>query len=145
MLRALIGAEKFWDGIREYYRRYRNENVSTDEFRRVMEQASGTDLRWFFEQWLTRSGVPRVSGTWSYDPASKKVQVDVTQAQSADPYRLKLDIGIVQAAGRPPRVETVDFTGRRGTFSFDADSEPANVLLDPGTWVLMEPPQFARR
>ena len=42
MLRGLVGTEAFWKGIREYYRRYRNGNVSTDDFRAVMEEASGT-------------------------------------------------------------------------------------------------------
>jgi hypothetical protein len=39
----------------------------------------------------------------------------------------------------------VDFNGRRGTFSFDADTPPADVVLDPGTWVLMEPAQFSKK
>ena len=53
MLRGQIGTEQFWAGIREYYRRYRERNASTDDFRLVMEQASGLELSWFFDQWLT--------------------------------------------------------------------------------------------
>ena len=62
MLRGVIGTEKFWAGIRDYYRRYRNCNASTDDFRQVMEQAAGTDLAWFFDQWLKRPGMPKLSG-----------------------------------------------------------------------------------
>ena len=62
MLRYNIGTDNFWDGIREYYRRYQNQNASTDDLRAVMERASGKDLRWFFSQWLTRSGVPALTG-----------------------------------------------------------------------------------
>src|ERR1044071_6740673 len=36
-LRGVIGTEKFWAGIREYYRRYRDRNASTDDFHKVME------------------------------------------------------------------------------------------------------------
>ena len=32
MLRGTIGTETFWTGIREYYRRYQNQNASTDDF-----------------------------------------------------------------------------------------------------------------
>ena len=43
MLRGTIGTEKFWTGIRDtIYRRYRNRNASTADFRQVMEQASRT-------------------------------------------------------------------------------------------------------
>ena len=68
MLRGRLGTETFWAGIRDYYRRYRDGNVSTDDFRRVMEEASGQDLAWFFHQWLKRPGSPEVNGTWRYRP-----------------------------------------------------------------------------
>src|SRR5205085_12177857 len=58
LLRGQIGTPKFWAGIREYYRRYRDGNASTDDFRTVMEEVSGTDLGWFFRQWAYRSGSP---------------------------------------------------------------------------------------
>ncbi len=52
MLRGVVGDEAFWSGIREYYRLYRDKNASTADFRRVMEEASGRELGWFFDQWL---------------------------------------------------------------------------------------------
>ena len=82
MLRAAMGTEKFWTGIREYYRRYRNLNASTDDFRQVMEQAAGTDLSWFFDQWLRRPGMPRLKGSWRYDPAARQIQIELAQAQT---------------------------------------------------------------
>ncbi|MBI4474102.1 MAG: M1 family metallopeptidase [Acidobacteria bacterium] len=144
MLRGLIGTEAFWNGIREYYRRYQNRNASTEEFRQVMEDISGKDLSWFFRQWLTRSGVPKLTGTWRYDASSKSVHVSLTQSQEPDPYRLWLGIGIVPASGTLPRIQTVDFNSRSATFTINVDSEPAEVVLDPGTSVLMEPPQFSK-
>ena len=62
MLRGIIGTEAFWTGIRDYYRRYRDRNASTADFRQVMEQASGQQLSWFFDQWLNRAGIPAVTG-----------------------------------------------------------------------------------
>ena len=41
MLRYTIGTDRFWDGIREYYRRYQNSNASTDDLREIMERVSG--------------------------------------------------------------------------------------------------------
>ena len=51
-------------GVRDYYRRYRNLNASTDDLRQAMEQASGTDLAWFFDQWLKCPWAPKLSATW---------------------------------------------------------------------------------
>jgi aminopeptidase N len=144
MLRYNMGTERYWDGIREYYRRYQNQNASTDDLRLVMERASGTDLGWFFTQWLTRSGVPALSGGWRYDASAKRVVVDLTQSQTGEPYRLPLEVGITMTAGAPPRVERCELTGREGHFTFPADAEPADVTLDPNTWMLMEAPTFSR-
>jgi len=144
MMRALVGTETFWNGIREYYRLYLNRNVSTEDFRRVMEKASGLDLKWFFDQWLTRSGVPRLQGSWRYDAGRKQVEVSLEQTQTGDPYRLLVDIGLVPAAGASRRVERVELKDRKGTFAFAAEAEPVSVVLDPDTWLLMEAGPFAR-
>ena len=72
MLRGVIGNATFWAGIREYYRRYRDANAGTEDLRRVMEETSGADLAWFFQQWLHRPGSPAVSGGWTYDAAAGK-------------------------------------------------------------------------
>ena len=58
MLRSVVGREMFRDGMREYYRRYRDSNASTADLQRVMEDVSGQKLEWFFAQWLRRSGSP---------------------------------------------------------------------------------------
>ena len=51
-------------------------NASTDDLRQVMQKAAGgQDLGWFFAEWLTRSGVPQVSGSWRYDAAAKQIVV----------------------------------------------------------------------
>jgi aminopeptidase N len=138
MLRDAIGTEAFWRGIREYYRRHINATASTDDLRLIMEQESGQDLGWFFRQWLNRSGVPAIQGTWRYDETAKQVVVTVTQTQAAEPYRFPLGVGISQTAGVPPRVQRVEITRRETTFTLPAESEPASVILDPGVWLLAD-------
>jgi aminopeptidase N len=131
MLRAQVGTETFWTGIRDYYRRYRDSNASTDDFRRVMEVVSGQDLSWFFEQWLNRAGTPIVEGKWQYDAAAKQLEIDLAQTQPGDPYRLPLEIGFAD------KIEKIQMTGKRQTFRIALEKEPQLVALDPGTWTLM--------
>ena len=132
MLRAQIGTEKFWTGIRDYYRRYRDANASTEDFRKVMEEASGTDLGWFFDQWLNRAGSPVVEGSWRYDAAAKKVIVELSQKQAGEVYRLPLEIAVGD------RIEKIEMRLREQRFEIVEDTRPATVVLDPNTWVLME-------
>jgi aminopeptidase N len=145
MLRGVVGPEKFWLGIRDYYRRYRNLNASTDDFRQVMEQASGRDLTWFFNQWLRNPGMPRLAGSWRYDPTAKAVAIDIRQTQTGAPYRLPIEVAVTPATGGQARVQPVELTAAQGHFKIPADAEPQTVVLDPNTWLLVESIDLVRQ
>ena len=132
MLRGQVGTEKFWAGIREYYRRYRDGNASTADFERVMEETSGQDLKWFFDQWVKRAGSPVVEGTWAWDAGAKKVVVELAQTQAGPVYRLPLEIGVGS------KVEKVQFDRKQQRFEIASEAEPAGVELDPDVWLLMD-------
>jgi aminopeptidase N len=144
MLRGLVGTEPFWRGIRLYYQRYANGVASTADLRRTMEEVSGQDLRWFFAQWLTRSGIPHVSGSWRYDAAARQIVVTVRQTHASDPFRFALGVGVSAAPGSPPAIRQVEVTGRESTFRIAAEAEPASVVLDPGVWLLADFGSFQR-
>jgi aminopeptidase N len=143
MLRGVVGTQKFWAGIREYYRQFRDSNASTADLRRVMEETAGVDLGWFFEQWLLRPGSPAVSGGWKYNAAARKIEIDLAQTQSGAAYRLPLEIAVT-AAGAPATVQRIVCTAKAQRFEIAADQEPSSVDLDPNVWVLMDG-KFTRR
>jgi aminopeptidase N len=134
MLRAQLGAESFWATMREYYRRYRDANASTEDFERVAEETAHADLGWFFRQWLYRAGEPAIDAAWHWDAAAKKVALDLKQTQPGEVYRLAIEIAIAGAA----RLERVEMTHREEHFEFASDKEPPAVDLDPNTWLLAE-------
>ncbi len=137
MLRGLVGDENFWAGIRDYYARYRDRNVSTDDFRKVMEENSGMELKWFFDQWLHRGGFPVIEGTWTYDASAKRLKITLAQTQPGEPYRLPLECLV------GTRIEKLELSARRQSFEIASDGEPGAVALDPGTRLLAQI-QFAK-
>jgi aminopeptidase N len=137
MLRGQVGDDKFWAGIREYYRRFRDSNASTADFQKVMEETSGQDLGWFFQQWLYRAGSPAVDGGWTYDAEAKKVRLQLTESQTGDPFRLPLDIAVT-VPGSSATISRVELTSKQGAFEIAADKEPTAVELDPNVWILMD-------
>ena len=150
MLRGQVGTEGFWTAIREYYRRHQNGNASSDDLRRAFEQTSGQDLQWFFDQWLHGTTTPALEGGWSYDAGAKKIIIDLAQTQTGKPFRLPLEIGIVPdgaTAQGPPalRIEKVELNQARQRFEISADRAPRDVVLDPNTWIMMDPPKFVAR
>ena len=145
MLRGVIGDDAFWSGIQDYYRRYRDKNATTDDFRRAMEEASGRDLTEFFHQWLYQGGALEYEGGWSYDSRSGTLEVELNQVQN-DGYSFKMPVplGIYSAEGGEPRIELLQVNDMTNRFTISVDREPESVVLDPDTWVLMDA-DFARR
>ncbi len=137
MLRADMGDDRFWSGIRDYYARHRNSSATTADFRRAMEAAAGHDLGPFFDQWLYRGGVPRLSGSWRWDAAAKQVIVELHQTQSGDVFLMPIDVGITLPGARL-RVERATITARDGRFAFAADVAPTSVELDPNVRLLFD-------
>ena len=137
MLRQLMGDDKFWIGIRDYYARFQNQSASTNDFRLAMERASGLDLSSFFQQWLYRGGIPKLEGTWQWDANAKQVVVELAQTQPGVPFRLPVEVGITVAGARV-RTEKIELTNRSGRFTIAADQEPTVVELDPNVRLLMD-------
>ena len=138
MLRGYLGTPVFWQGIREYYHRYRDSNASTADLRKVMEDVSGKDLAWFFKQWLYHAGSPVLEGGWRYNATSKKIEIDLAQVQPGEVYRLPLEVAVRGAGHGPEAIARIEMTAQRQRFEIPAESEPAAVELDPHTWVLMD-------
>ena len=51
-LRVELGEQAFWADIRHYTRAYFGKSVTTADFQKAMEQASGKDLTNFFAEWV---------------------------------------------------------------------------------------------
>jgi aminopeptidase N len=138
MLRGLIGDEAFWKGTRGYYQRFRDGNASTADFRRSMEEASGRELSWFFDEWLTRGGFLKLGVSWRYDATLKALRLEVEQRQSGAPLRMPIEVSVEVAGESASRVLGIEVKDARGTFTLPLDKEPVSLTLDPRTLVLMD-------
>ena len=139
MLRGVVGDAAFWRGIRDYYRGYRDSSVTSADFQRVMERASGRRLGWFFVQWLRQPGYPRLDVAWRWDPASQSVALDISQVQPEGwgLYRLpEVTVELLARAGTRTR-RTVSVTAARQSVRLDVPGPPAGVQVDPDGSLLL--------
>ncbi len=51
---------------------------------------------------------------------------------------MTVQIGIYYDGELRPRIETLQVNERQNSFTIQLERAPANVVLDPNTWVLME-------
>lgn len=141
MLRGIVGDDAFFQGIREYYRRYLHSTASTDDFRRVMEETSRRDLGWFFAQWIHRPGFPTFEVDWQWlasasaDGGSVEVTVHQVQPEAWPTFRVPIELAVVGPDGES-RYE-VELLLREEIIRLDGVAgRPTNVILDPDGWVL---------
>ena len=52
LLRRELGERAFWAGMKLYTQKYFGKSVTTPDFQKMMEQASGRDLKQFFAKWI---------------------------------------------------------------------------------------------
>lgn len=130
MLRNLMGAANFKKGIQNYYAKYFNANTTTDEFRAEMEKVSGKDLKLFFKQWLYQPVNPTINASWKYDASTKKLNVQLHQAQQFL-YNVPVEIGYYKKGSTTPTILTMYLRDKDQVFSFPLAAAPDKLELDP--------------
>jgi aminopeptidase N len=130
MLRNLMGDANFKKGIQNYYAKYFNANTTTDEFRIEMEKVSGKNLKLFFKQWLYQPINPTINASWKYDAITKKLNVQLHQAQQFL-YNVPVEIGYYKKGATTPTILTINLKEKNQVFSFPLASSPEKLELDP--------------
>jgi len=135
MLRNLIGEKNFKKGIQNYYAKYFNANTTTSEFRAEMEKVSGKDLTLFFKQWLYQPINPTINASWKYDANTKKLNVQLQQAQKYL-YNVPVEIGFYKKGASTPTILTMNLKEKDQLFSFPLATAPEKLELDPRALLL---------
>jgi aminopeptidase N len=133
-LREEVGDEAFWKAINIYLNRHKLGTVASTDLRKAMEESSGRDLDWFFDQWVYGGGHPKLDVRPAYDARSKTLRLAVSQIQKTDKitpavFRLPLTVEIQAASGNS--TQKLDINKRQDTFLIKVDNKPTAVLLDP--------------
>jgi aminopeptidase N len=135
MLRNLMGDANFKKGIQNYYAKYFNANTTTSEFRAEMEKVSGKDLKLFFKQWLYQPMNPTINANWKYDANTKKLTVQLEQAQKYL-YNVPVEIGYYKKGASTPTILTMNLKQKDQLFSFSLATAPEKLELDPRAFLL---------
>lgn len=139
MLRHYLGTEKFFAGLNLYLNRHEYSAVETHHLRLAMEEISGEDLNWFFNQWFYEAGHPQLNISQDFSDGQLTLVIEQTQNAEKQPaiFTLPTSVDIYDAQGRKLNHEiTID--KRQSTFAFEMEEEPALVIFDPKDILLAE-------
>lgn len=106
MIHNLLGAENFRKGSDLYFDRHDGQAVTTDDFVKAMEHASGIDLSQF-RNWYRQAGTPVVDVSDEYDAANQSYSLTFKQTCPAtpesdekDPFHIPVAVGLIGEDGK---------------------------------------------
>ena len=136
MLRARLGDDVFFRGIRSYYQKHKDATANTEDLREAFEQVSGKSLRSFFTRWVYGSGHPQYEVTWRWRPQRKGVEIYLKQSQSSEVFHDPIPVVITTNAGT---IKT-DLIPASKTYLqlVRSTQRPTRVDIDPDNTLLKE-------
>jgi len=127
MLRGELGDEDFFAALRTYVDQCRGSSVITEDFVRIIERETKSELSWFFKQWLDRVGCPELK------IETTDTAITIKQVQAGIPYKFWLRLRWRNDSGKliEKRVR-VD----AATMRLPIESTYNDLQIDPDTELL---------
>ncbi len=136
MLHEELGEDVFWHCIRTYLERHGKGSVLTDDLRRAIEDVTGRNLEWFFDQWVLKGGHPELAV--SVKPDKDTVTVRFEQKQQVDEltpkFRFKVGVRVETDKGAVERM--LEVTDSTQSFEIPVRGKVKWVAVDPGAHLL---------
>jgi aminopeptidase N len=100
MLRNYLGRDAFYKGLGIYLKTNAFKNGEAQQLRLALEEASGKDLNWFFNQWYYGAGHPVMNISYKWDAGNKTETVYFKQNQTGQIFTLPLAIDVYQGGAK---------------------------------------------
>ncbi len=134
-LRGVTGDSVFFEILRAYRARWEFRSAITSELQTVVDSVTGTNMDWFFDQWVYGRGWPKYG--YEYQQAGNMLEVHIGQFQdlSWPLYTMPIQLRIRYSDGTDTTVVLLDSL-RLQTFFIPVNKPIAGVDVDPDNWIL---------
>ncbi len=132
MLRRKAGDEQFIKSFQVFNRNNKFKRASFDDIRKAFEEVTGKDWKWFFDQWVSRTGAPQLvleDVQVNSVRGSENISFTLKQIQTKDVFYLDVPVVIVTKNGT--KTEIVEMSDKVSKYNITVDSEPLKILIDP--------------
>ncbi|MDZ7859085.1 MAG: M20/M25/M40 family metallo-hydrolase [Candidatus Krumholzibacteriota bacterium] len=132
MLRQNIGDELFIEGVRAFYRRGKFKYASFDDIQKAFESVTDKDLEYFFRQWVTGTGAPKLSlaGVKArHKGEDYNIEIKLKQRQEGEAYIL--DIPVAISFKERVEIKKVRMSRKEEVFRYTFKDRPLYLRVDP--------------
>jgi aminopeptidase N len=132
LLRNILGDDDFFRGLSYYLHKHEFSNVVSSDLKTAFEEATGSSLDWFFDDWVYGAGHPIFEVSYQYLENRKLVALTIKQIQpfveGQDEFTLPVDITISTSKGA--RQHTVWCEQQEEHYFLEAEEKPLMVSVD---------------
>jgi len=128
MMRNYLGDEAFFKGLGLYLKSRSFKSAEVQDLRLAMEEVSGKDMNWFFNQWYYGAGHPILDITYKWDEATKTQRVFIAQNQQGQIFQLPIAVDLY-VGGKAVRHQ-VWLSQAKDTLTFKLSAKPDLVNVD---------------
>jgi tetratricopeptide (TPR) repeat protein len=145
MLRWVVGDAAFDKIMREFATQYAWKSANVQDFQKIAEQNYGSNMTWFFTQWLDSTGAPEFKNKYTVYRLGngKGFRVVGEISQDLDLFRMPVELKIdTDGKTETKRIEVV---GTNSAYSVDTFGRPRRISIDPDNRVLENSPDLKIR
>ncbi|TWR25107.1 M1 family peptidase [Mucilaginibacter pallidiroseus] len=128
MMRTYLGDAAFFKGLGLYLKTHSFKSAEVHDLRLAMEEVSGRDMNWFFNQWYYGAGHPVLDITYKWDESSKTEKVFISQNQQGQVFILPIAVDIY--TGSKVERHNVWLRNAKDTLTFKLAAKPNLVNVD---------------
>lgn len=136
MLRKYLGDDAFFAGLNKYLKNNEYKATEAHHLRLALEEVSGKDLNWFFNQWYYGNGHPKLKATYSLDESKKLIKIEILQTQEPK-FQFPLDIDVYEN-GKSTKHQVWAKAIENNSFEIPYKSIPQLVNINPDDILLCE-------
>lgn len=129
MLKDFLGEDVFFQGLKEFFRRYKYGVASTNDFIKTIEEISGKDLKFFFKNWFDSYVLPEVKVSRSLQKEGEGyiLKLKITQLKKA--FVFPLWIEWIENGKKVKKKLIID--EKNEEFDFKLQDRPERIKINP--------------
>ncbi len=128
-LRHLTSASVFEKAMQLYLTQNALKPAEAHQWRLAVEEATGSDWNWFFNQWYYHGGHPVLKVNYNYDDSAQLLTVNVTQIQEDSTMMYKLPLKTAIIYGNERTVINWEIENKTHIYSYPYKSGVRPVLI----------------
>lgn len=128
MMRHYLGAPAFFKGLNIYLKTNAFKAGEAQQLRLAMEEASGKDLNWFFNQWYYNAGHPLLDISYKWDAQTHTQTIYLNQTQEGKAFILPMAVD-VYTGGKKER-HMIWMRSKSDTLNYKLSAQPQLVNVD---------------